>query len=57
MEEKIYTHCIRCGRKLKTDISKELGYGKICYEKIHTKLKQKPLFETQRKEDNFKCKE
>lgn len=26
--------CKRCNRKLKDEISKKLGYGKICYQKI-----------------------
>ena len=26
--------CKRCHRKLKDEISKKLGYGKICYQKI-----------------------
>jgi len=26
--------CITCGRKLKADKSKELGYGPVCYRKL-----------------------
>ena len=26
--------CRRCGRKLKDENSKKLGYGKVCYAKI-----------------------
>jgi hypothetical protein len=31
--QKLHEKCIRCGRKLKTPASKELGFGKICWEK------------------------
>ena len=33
MPPKIHTHCLRCGRKLKSQEAKERGYGKICWEK------------------------
>lgn len=26
--------CGRCGRKLKTEKSKEIGYGPVCYKKV-----------------------
>ena len=29
----VHETCIRCGRKLKTPESKELGFGKVCWEK------------------------
>lgn len=38
-----YIRCIRCGRLLKDDESKERGYGPICWEKM-TNQKQIPLF-------------
>jgi hypothetical protein len=38
------THCIRCGRKLKTPESQELGFGKICWEKWNSGSNIKPLF-------------
>lgn len=34
MTDKVYTHCLRCGRKLKTDEARQRGYGKICAEKM-----------------------
>jgi len=39
MENKEYTHCLRCGRKLKTAEARKIGYGKICLEKAK-KFKQ-----------------
>ena len=36
--------CKRCHRKLKDEKSKELGFGKICYEK-HKKQNKIYLFE------------
>ena len=30
---KEYEFCLRCHRRLKTEQAKQLGYGKICYEK------------------------
>lgn len=42
--EKIYTYCRRCGRRLKTQESRRLGLGKCCYKKeVNTKY-TKPLF-------------
>lgn len=38
-----YIRCIRCGRLLKDDESKERGFGPICWEKISNQ-KQIPLF-------------
>lgn len=40
-------NCKRCGRELKSEESRELGYGPVCYSKInHTELK--PLFEMEK---------
>ena len=36
--------CKRCGRKLKTDTAKEIGMGKICFEKSKASA-LKSLFE------------
>ena len=41
---KIYETCIRCGRKLTNQASKELGFGKVCYEKWQEENILKPLF-------------
>ena len=47
---KEYTHCIRCGRKLKTDESKERGFGKVCWEKWNKETKNKKLFKVESEE-------
>lgn len=44
---KRYTHCLRCGRRLKTDTAQMLGYGTVCYKKIITDRKV-PLFNFKR---------
>lgn len=31
---KMYSYCLRCGKKLKDVQSRLLGYGPICYEKV-----------------------
>lgn len=36
---KEYTHCLRCGRKLKNEQAKKIGYGIVCYKKIQTNKK------------------
>ena len=28
-----YTKCIKCGRRLRTEESQELGFGPVCYKK------------------------
>ena len=44
MNDKLYTHCLRCGRRLKNEEYRKQGYGKICLEKI-TKDTRKKLFQ------------
>lgn len=39
-----YENCLRCGRKLKTESSKELGFGKTCWEKYNSENTYKELF-------------
>lgn len=41
--EKDHDKCLRCGRKLKTEEARKIGYGKICLEKVK-KQKAKRLF-------------
>ena len=41
--------CKRCGRKLKDETSKQLGYGKICYKKI---IKRNSLYLFEMEEQN-----
>lgn len=45
MEEKTagYSHCLRCGRRLKNPKYRMRGYGEICWEKVKRK-KVKSLF-------------
>lgn len=33
--------CGRCGRKLKTEKSKEIGYGPVCHKKMLAEKEQK----------------
>ena len=42
-EKKVYPVCKRCGRKLKTDEARELGFGPVCLLKLQTNKKH-PLF-------------
>lgn len=47
MEEerlKEYGYCLRCGRRLYKQEAKELGYGKICYNKTRLESKHRTLF-------------
>jgi hypothetical protein len=50
-EKKIYPVCRRCGRKLKTDEAKELGFGPVCLLKAKTE-KRNPLFGGKNAESN-----
>ena len=43
-EKIVKKYCKRCHRELKDEKSKELGYGKICYNKIKL-LNKNYLFE------------
>lgn len=29
----LFTHCLRCGKFLKSEKSKKLGYGPVCYRR------------------------
>jgi len=42
-KQKYHKYCLRCGRKLKSDKSRLLGFGEVCYKKQKTD-KRKPLF-------------
>ena len=43
--EDIYEVCLRCGRKLKSEESRLIGYGKICYKKtFEDRATTLPLF-------------
>ena len=34
MQDKLYDKCLRCGRKLKTEETRQRGYGDICWKKV-----------------------
>ena len=38
---KVYTHCLRCGRKLKSDEAQLLGYGRVCFKKAKLDCQEK----------------
>lgn len=40
-EEKLYTYCIRCGKRLKTLENKQRGMGQVCWEKHQKALTKK----------------
>lgn len=44
--KKEHEFCLRCGRKLKNQSARLLGYGAVCYRKIQTE-KSRQLFYTQ----------
>lgn len=39
-----YQYCKRCKRKLSNPESKKLGFGKVCYNKVHNTNNSFPLF-------------
>lgn len=45
-EKEKYNHnyCLRCGRKLKNEEYKKIGYGAICLEKMKVQKGRKRLF-------------
>lgn len=42
--QKMYTRCLRCNRKLQSEESKLLGYGRTCWEKFNEEDSFKELF-------------
>jgi ATP-dependent helicase YprA (DUF1998 family) len=48
--------CKRCGRKLKTPESVEIGFGAICFKKFMAESLLKPLFEVKRNEPSRETK-
>lgn len=38
--------CGRCGRKLKTEKSKEIGYGPVCHKKVLAAANEVPAGQT-----------
>lgn len=47
-QRRLFTHCLRCGRKLKDAASQERGYGVVCLSKI-TMSQSKKLFSLAKK--------
>ena len=43
IQPKEYEYCLRCGRKLKKEEARKIGYGPVC-EKKAKKLHNKKLF-------------
>ena len=41
----LYEVCLRCGRKLRSESSKTLGYGKICFQKQRANNVTQALFD------------
>ena len=39
--DKEYEYCLRCGRKLKSEKTRKLGYGDICFKKMKTQHKHR----------------
>lgn len=36
---KEYDKCLRCNRKLKSEINRQRGYGEICWQKLNIEKK------------------
>lgn len=45
IEPELHENCLRCGRKLRSEESKILGYGPICWEKHTAEMFTVPLFD------------
>lgn len=43
-KKKDYDRCLRCGRKLKSEEARKIGYGKTCLDKIKKENSVKRLF-------------
>lgn len=43
----LHEKCLRCGRKLRTEDSKLLGFGKVCWEKFNAEDNFQQLFPTE----------
>ena len=43
-KKKEYEKCLRCGRRLKNEEARKIGYGRTCLIKIKSELKVKRLF-------------
>ena len=45
IEPELHENCLRCGRKLRSDESKILGYGPTCWEKSKQEAPSISLFD------------
>ena len=46
-----YLVCIRCGRKLRSESSREIGFGPVCYKKWQTETLTRNILSNNIKED------
>lgn len=45
MKEKVlFNYCHRCGKRLKNDEYREIGFGKTCLEKVQQEGERRRLF-------------
>lgn len=49
-----YLVCIRCGRKLKSQSSREVGFGPVCYKKWQTETLTRSLFSNNKNREGGK---
>ena len=40
---KEYKYCLRCGRRLKTEEARLIGYGRVCRERAENRALKRPL--------------
>lgn len=50
-EKKIYPVCKRCGRKLRSEETRERGMGKVCWEKSQHIAKSRLFYQGGRKDE------
>ena len=43
MKEQKFGKCLRCGRILKSPLARKIGYGPLCYKRIHNHIRKKNL--------------
>jgi hypothetical protein len=41
---RLYSHCQRCGKPLKSEESKKLGFGPNCFQKIQSNKLRRNVF-------------
>ena len=44
-----YKYCLRCGRRLKTEEARLIGYGKTCQQKAKEHARKIPLIKISKK--------